>query len=262
MPQAWRPTSRRSRRRGRGKSLVTRLRENERVLLDAYRSIAKAVGEGRAITPGRGMAARQLSSRRSSRSARSAPTCRPATTASCRSSRDGPFAGYPRVFGLAWAFVAHTDSRFDPETLRALRARLSDGAAADDRRAVGGRDHAAHRAGRESAAARRADRRQPRSRARGGRRVADQLLGVNGSARRRRRRLATRSSARRCPTRFAVQLVQRLRDQDPRRDAGARLARRAPGGAGHERRRAWCATSISGRARRTSRCATSSPACG
>src|SRR5207237_1221839 len=30
----------------------------------------------------------------------------------------GPFNGYPRVFGLAWAFVAHTDSRFDPETLR------------------------------------------------------------------------------------------------------------------------------------------------
>ena len=31
---------------------------------------------------------------------------------------DGPLAGYPRVFGIAWAFVAHTDSRFDPETLR------------------------------------------------------------------------------------------------------------------------------------------------
>ncbi|KFL26615.1 glycosyl transferase [Devosia sp. 17-2-E-8] len=30
---------------------------------------------------------------------------------------DGPFASYPRVFGLAWAFVAHTDSHFDPETL-------------------------------------------------------------------------------------------------------------------------------------------------
>ena len=30
----------------------------------------------------------------------------------------GPFAGYPRVFGLAWAFVAHTDSHFDPHTLR------------------------------------------------------------------------------------------------------------------------------------------------
>ncbi|MFM2485725.1 GH36-type glycosyl hydrolase domain-containing protein [Celerinatantimonas yamalensis] len=29
----------------------------------------------------------------------------------------GPFAGYPRVFGLAWAFVAHTDSYIDPEIL-------------------------------------------------------------------------------------------------------------------------------------------------
>ncbi len=30
----------------------------------------------------------------------------------------GPFAGYPRVFGLAWAFVAHTDSHLDLELLR------------------------------------------------------------------------------------------------------------------------------------------------
>ncbi|MES3029396.1 MAG: glucoamylase family protein [Pseudomonadota bacterium] len=30
----------------------------------------------------------------------------------------GPFAGYPRVFGLVWAFVAHTDSRFDVEMLQ------------------------------------------------------------------------------------------------------------------------------------------------
>src|SRR6185503_2334750 len=36
---------------------------------------------------------------------------------------DGPFAGYPRVFGLAWAYVAHTDSLFDPQTLgRFVRA--------------------------------------------------------------------------------------------------------------------------------------------
>lgn len=32
--------------------------------------------------------------------------------------REGPFAGYPRVFGIAWAFVAHTDSHFDPLALR------------------------------------------------------------------------------------------------------------------------------------------------
>ena len=36
---------------------------------------------------------------------------------------DGPFAGYPRVFGVAWAFVAHADSRFDAEMLcRYVRA--------------------------------------------------------------------------------------------------------------------------------------------
>ncbi len=31
---------------------------------------------------------------------------------------DGPFAGYPRVFGLSWAYVAHTDSHFDHDVLR------------------------------------------------------------------------------------------------------------------------------------------------
>src|SRR5205807_481517 len=29
-----------------------------------------------------------------------------------------PFAGYPRVYGLAWTFVAHTDSRLDREWMR------------------------------------------------------------------------------------------------------------------------------------------------
>ena len=37
----------------------------------------------------------------------------------------GPFAGYPRVFGLAWAFVAHTDSHFDPEILDRKSTRLN-----------------------------------------------------------------------------------------------------------------------------------------
>ena len=30
----------------------------------------------------------------------------------------GRFKGYPRVFGLSWAIVAHTDSRFDPHILQ------------------------------------------------------------------------------------------------------------------------------------------------
>ena len=36
---------------------------------------------------------------------------------------DGPFVGYPRIFSLAWHFVAHTDSEFDAAMLcRYLRA--------------------------------------------------------------------------------------------------------------------------------------------
>ncbi len=36
---------------------------------------------------------------------------------------DGPFAGYPRVFGLAWAYVAHTDSLMSgPVLARFVRA--------------------------------------------------------------------------------------------------------------------------------------------
>jgi cyclic beta-1,2-glucan synthetase len=36
---------------------------------------------------------------------------------------DGPFVGYPRVFGMAWACVAHSDSRFDMDSLiRFVRA--------------------------------------------------------------------------------------------------------------------------------------------
>src|ERR1700721_2482358 len=30
----------------------------------------------------------------------------------------GHLEGYPRVYGVAWAYVAHTDSRLDPELLR------------------------------------------------------------------------------------------------------------------------------------------------
>ena len=36
--------------------------------------------------------------------------CRPGTIGSFPKLAEGPFAGYPRVFGLTWAYVAHTDS--------------------------------------------------------------------------------------------------------------------------------------------------------
>ena len=97
--------------------LGVRLRDNERSLLAAYRAIAAAVGEGRAITPAAEwlldnyhLVDEQIREIRED--------LPPGYYRQLPKLADGPFAGYPRVFGLAWAFVAHNDSRFDPEALR------------------------------------------------------------------------------------------------------------------------------------------------
>jgi len=106
----------------RGRPLVARLRDNGRVLLGAYRAIAVAIGEERAITP----AAEWLVDNfhvvedqiREIRDDLPRGFYRQLPKLS-----EGPLEGYPRVLGLAWAFVAHTDSRFDPQTLcRFVRA--------------------------------------------------------------------------------------------------------------------------------------------
>src|SRR2546426_4847181 len=100
-----------------GRSLAVRLRDNESVLLKAYRAIASAVGEGRGITPAAEwlldnyhLVEQQIREIRDD--------LPPAYYRHLPKLATGPFAGYPRVFGIAWAFVAHTDSRFDPEMLR------------------------------------------------------------------------------------------------------------------------------------------------
>ena len=51
------------------------------------------------------------------RSAKSARICRGSSTSSCRSSRTGPYDGYPRVYLIARELIAHTAGRFDLETL-------------------------------------------------------------------------------------------------------------------------------------------------
>ena len=103
-------------RRGAGRGLAKRLRDNGRVLLEAYRATAKAVREERAITPAAEwlidnfyVAQEQIRQIREDLPRgfyRGLPKL-----------AEGPLKGYPRVFGVAWAFVAHTDSRFEPEML-------------------------------------------------------------------------------------------------------------------------------------------------
>ncbi len=194
-----------------GKSLVVRLRDNERVLLAAYRSIAAAVDAGRTITP----AAEWLldNFHLVEKQVREVRTDLPAGYyRQLPKLSDGPLAGYPRVFGLAWAFVAHTDSRFDPETLtRFVRAYqtvqpLSIGelwAVAITLRIVLVENL-------RRSASRIVDRRSAREQAD---MVADRLLGLKD--------LKADPTALQPYDRegfsegFAVQLVHRLRDQDP-----------------------------------------------
>jgi cyclic beta-1,2-glucan synthetase len=106
----------------RGSPLTGRLADNAVALLDAYRRSARAVDEGRAITPAAEwlidnyhLVEKQIREIRTD--------LPPGYYRQLPKLLDGPFAGYPRVFGIAWAFVAHADSRFDADMLcRYVRA--------------------------------------------------------------------------------------------------------------------------------------------
>ena len=100
-----------------GKPLIPRVAENGRVLLEYYRATAQAIQREQAITPAAEwlvdnfyIVEEQLREIRDDLPIgfyRKLPKL-----------SSGHLQGFPRVFGLAWAFVAHTDSRLDPDVLR------------------------------------------------------------------------------------------------------------------------------------------------
>ncbi len=214
MPRAWRLPNPLPKGPLAGRSLAGRLKDNESVLLDAYHTIANGVDAGRAITP----AAEWLLDNYH------------VVEEQIREIRDdlprgyyrqlpklatGPFAGYPRVFGAAWAFVAHTDSHFDPGILcRFVQAYqrvqpLTIGelwAVAITLRIVlvenlrrGAQRIVSSQSAREEADA-----------------LADRLVGVRTHSTESVRAAFQRYEKASLPGAFAVQLVQRLRDQDPK----------------------------------------------
>ncbi|HEU5250754.1 MAG TPA: glucoamylase family protein, partial [Thermoanaerobaculia bacterium] len=101
----------------RGRLLFPRLRENGRVLLESYRSIAEAIREERTISPAAEWLVdnfhiveeqlREIREDLPPRYYRELPKL-----------GSGPMEGYPRVYALTFDYVAHTDSRFETETLR------------------------------------------------------------------------------------------------------------------------------------------------
>jgi len=196
------------------RSLNARLSDNDSVLLKAYRAIAAAVGEGHAITPAAEWLIdnyhlveeqiRQIKDDLPPRFYRQLPKL-----------ASGPFIGYPRVFGIAWACIAHSDSRFDPETLRRfVRAYqqvqpLTIGelwAVAITLRIVLVENlrRAAERIVSSRIAREAADH------------VADQLLGVNGMSMDAEALIRYHEQDETFSPAFVVQVVKRLRDQDPR----------------------------------------------
>src|ERR1700722_1155583 len=202
-----------TRRRSASPSLVARLKNKEAALLAAYRAIAAAVGEGRPITPAAEwlldnyhLVEEQIREIRAD--------LPPGFYRQLPKLADGPFVGYPRVFGIAWAYIAHSDSRFDPDSLRLfVRAYqrvqpLTIGelwAVAITLRIVLVENL-------RRAAARIVSSRAARQEADG---VADRLLGVNGYAAEPDALSHRGSTGASLPPAFVVQLVLRLCDQDP-----------------------------------------------
>lgn len=100
----------------RGRPVAKRLHDNARILTVAYRAIAQANAARRTITPASEWLldnfhvveeqVREIENDLPPGFYRRLPKL-----------ADGPLQGYPRIFGVAWALVAHTDSAFDLQKL-------------------------------------------------------------------------------------------------------------------------------------------------
>lgn len=106
-----------SKQQATGQSLSSRLNDNSSVLLETYQAVAAAVGKKQPMTAAAEwlldnyhIVEEQIREIRGD--------LPPGYYRQLPKLAEGPFIGYPRVFGIAWAFVAHTDSLFEPEMLR------------------------------------------------------------------------------------------------------------------------------------------------
>src|ERR1019366_381184 len=104
-------------KRSKAKKLLPRVRDNHRYLTRGYRAIAQAIGDDRAVTP----AAEWLVDNFpvvEEQIREIIDDLPPGFYRELPKLAEGHLKGYPRILGVAWAFIAHTDSRFDVDWLR------------------------------------------------------------------------------------------------------------------------------------------------
>jgi cyclic beta-1,2-glucan synthetase len=208
------------RRGGRLRLITGRLSDNGSVLLSSYRELAVAINEEALLTPAAEwlvdnfhLVERQLREIRES-----LPS---SYYHQLPKLEGGHLAGYPRVFGIAWAFVAHLDSRFDSDALR----RFIDSYQEVQPLTIGELwavpvtlrlvlVENLRRMAEDIVRARRLRRRADE--------VADGLLGVGGGSVANAQITLERMAVGGLPQPFTVQLIQRLRDQDPETIPGFR----------------------------------------
>jgi cyclic beta-1,2-glucan synthetase len=197
-----------------GQPLIETVAENGHLLLDYYRDIAKAIQREQAITPAAQWLVdnfyvveeqlREIHDHLPPGFYRKLPKL-----------ASGHLAGYPRVYGVAWAFVAHTDSHLDPDVLRRFVTAyqrvqpLSIGelwAVAITLRIVLVENL-------RRLASRLVQSRQARNEAD---ELADRLLGAGGQALVSPAAVLRQFEKKPLDRAFAVQLIQRLRDLDPK----------------------------------------------
>jgi len=198
----------------RGRPLAGRLANNGAVLLAAYRSIVGATDAGQPVTPAAEwlidnyhLVEKQLR--------QIGADLPPGYYRQLPKLVSGPFAGYPRAFGIAWAYVAHTDSCFDIEIFVAyIKAyqeiqplTIGELWAASITLQIVLIENLRRLAKQITTS------RSVRREADG---LADRLLGAGGRAPEAPSTVLSGRLKGPLPDAFAVQLVHRLRDQDPR----------------------------------------------
>ena len=105
-----------SKRPPRWRTFERRNADNADVLREAYEAISDAVKSKRLITPAADWLVNNFHVVEDQ--LRDIRTLLPRRFFARLPALDaGPLAEFPRVYGIAWAFVAHTDSRFDPDLL-------------------------------------------------------------------------------------------------------------------------------------------------